>query len=89
MTKLELPLITSFITIALAVLAIGLFIYFGASALFYSVVVIAIVFGFLNGWLISRHERPGRNMQPPLAGRYTRIPERQRAAKKPIKKRKK
>ncbi|MDE1833386.1 MAG: hypothetical protein KGH58_03135 [Candidatus Micrarchaeota archaeon] len=62
---------------ALAILVIGVFIFFGASALFYSVLLIGIVFGFVNGWLISRHERM-RGKAPPSPARYTRIPERKR-----------
>ena len=77
MKDIELPIITSIITMALAIMVIGVFIFFGASALFYSVLLIGIVFGFVNGWLISRHERM-REKAPPAPARYTRIPERQR-----------
>lgn len=77
MKDIELPIITSIITMALAILVIGVFIFFGASALFYSVLLIGIVFGFVNGWLISRHERM-RGTAPSSPARYTRIPERKR-----------
>ncbi|HVC58292.1 MAG TPA: hypothetical protein VND15_02350 [Candidatus Acidoferrales bacterium] len=85
MTKIELPIITSAITMALVILVIGVFIHFGASAIFYTLLFIGIAFGFLNGWLISRHERMKEGM-PPVHKSYTRIPERRHRAKKTVRK---
>ena len=41
-------------TIVLAILAVFVFIYYGAHALFYIVVVVALFVGFLNAWLITK-----------------------------------
>lgn len=54
MKKLETELVTSIVTVALAILAVGVFIYYGAHAVFYLVVLAAIIVGFANAWLITK-----------------------------------
>ncbi len=49
-----LELLLSFITLALIVIAIIIFIYTGGSVAFYAVTVVAIIVGFINALLISR-----------------------------------
>ncbi len=44
----------SLLTIVLAILAIAIFIYYGAGVAFYIVVVLAIAIGFVNAWLVSK-----------------------------------
>ncbi len=56
MKKLAREFITSMMTVILAILAIALYIYSGGTLVFYAVVVIAILVGFYNAWLISRGE---------------------------------
>ncbi|HIH50508.1 MAG: hypothetical protein ABSE71_04775 [Candidatus Micrarchaeaceae archaeon] len=56
MKKLAREFITSLITVILAILAIALYIHSGGTLVFYTVVVIAILVGFYNAWLISRGE---------------------------------
>jgi len=41
-------------TVVLAILAVFAFIYYGAGALFYCVVVVALIVGFVNAWLITK-----------------------------------
>lgn len=53
MRKFTKEFITSFISVILAILAIGLFISSGGTILFYVAVAIALAFGFYNVWLIS------------------------------------
>ncbi len=47
-------LVLSVLTIVLAILAIGIFIYRGANIAFYITVIIAMAVGFINAWLISK-----------------------------------
>jgi preprotein translocase subunit SecF len=54
--KLAREFITSFITVVIAILAIALYIHSGGTLVFYAAVVIAIIVGFYNAWLISRGE---------------------------------
>jgi len=54
MQKIEVELVSSLLTIALAILAVAVFIYHGAGALFYATVLVALAVGFLNAWLITR-----------------------------------
>jgi len=54
--KLAREFITSFITVVIAILAIALYIHSGGTLVFYAEVVIAIIVGFYNAWLISRGE---------------------------------
>ncbi len=56
MEKIGREFITSLITVILAILAVAVYIYFGANLLFYSAMAIALVFGFYNAWLISSLE---------------------------------
>ncbi len=59
MKKFAKEFMTSLITVILAILAIGLFISYGATLLFYVAIGIAIIFGFYNAWLISLSESGG------------------------------
>lgn len=54
MEKIIIESASSLTTVALAILAVAIFIYYGANALFYATVVVAILVGFLNAWLISK-----------------------------------
>lgn len=54
MQKIAMELMSSITTVALAILVIAIFIYYGAGAFFYVIVAIAIFVGFLNAWLISK-----------------------------------
>ncbi|MGD0729277.1 MAG: hypothetical protein ABR981_04335 [Candidatus Micrarchaeaceae archaeon] len=56
MKKLAKELITSFVTVILGILAVALFIYSGSSLVFYVVVVMTMIIGFYNAWLISLTE---------------------------------
>ena len=67
MKKLTNEFVTSLITIILAILAIGIFIYSGGSILFYAVIAIAIIFGFYNVWLVSK--AVSKTAAPPVARR--------------------
>lgn len=52
--KITKEFVTSLITIILAIFAIAIFISSGGTILFYVSISIAIVFGFLNVWLVSK-----------------------------------
>lgn len=54
MEKIEVELVSSLVTIVLAILAVAVFIYHGAGALFYATVIVAMAVGFLNAWLITK-----------------------------------
>jgi len=54
MEKINVELVSSLATVVLAILAVFVFIYHGADALFYVTVLVAMVVGFLNAWLITR-----------------------------------
>jgi ABC-type transport system involved in Fe-S cluster assembly fused permease/ATPase subunit len=56
MERIAAEILTSLATVALAILAVVVFIYYGAGALFYAVVVVALVVGFYNAWMISKAE---------------------------------
>lgn len=56
MKKLAKEFITSLITVVIAILAIALYIHSGGSLIFYAAVVLAMIVGFYNAWLISRGE---------------------------------
>ena len=58
----------SVLTVALAIIAIVMFIYTGASATFYAAVAVAIVVGMINAWLISKTSVE----EPPKAAPATR-----------------
>lgn len=64
MKNLNKEFVTSLITVILAILAIAVFIYSGASLLFYCTMAIALVVGFFNAWQISliegKTEKPKR-----------------------------
>jgi preprotein translocase subunit SecF len=65
--KLAREFITSFITVVIAILAIALYIHSGGTPVFYVAVVIAIIVGFYNAWLISRgeiHETEAKPREP-------------------------
>lgn len=47
----------SALTVVLVIIAIVTFIYSGASLVFYAVVLIALIVGFSNTWLLSRTPR--------------------------------
>jgi hypothetical protein len=47
-------MITSILTIVLVILCIAVFIAYGAASLFYAVVVLALIVGFINAWLIAK-----------------------------------
>lgn len=49
-----LELALSSLTIALAIIAIAIFIYYGVGTMFYVAVLLAIAVGFVNAWLISK-----------------------------------
>ncbi len=53
MEKDYIEMISSLITIILAIMAIVVFIYYGGDALFYVVVVIAILAAAFNAWMLS------------------------------------
>lgn len=59
MGKLSREFATSLLTVAFAILAIAIFIRSGASLVFYVLVLIAIVIGFFNAWLISESDNEG------------------------------
>ena len=56
MERIAAEILTSLATVALAILAVVVFIYYGAGALFYAVVVVALVVGFYNALMISKAE---------------------------------
>jgi uncharacterized membrane protein len=62
MEKMAVEFMSSLATVALAILAVVTFIYYGAGLAFYAVVVVAIFVGFINAWLISR-ATPGEEAQ--------------------------
>jgi VIT1/CCC1 family predicted Fe2+/Mn2+ transporter len=53
-TKEIINIILSIITVILFVIAIIVFIDYGGNAIFYAIVVLALILGFLNAWLISK-----------------------------------
>ncbi|MGI0100349.1 MAG: hypothetical protein ACREBH_01325 [Candidatus Micrarchaeaceae archaeon] len=53
MRRITKEIVTSSITIILAILAIALFISSGGTLIFYAVLSIAIILGIYNAWLIS------------------------------------
>lgn len=57
--QIQYELLTSSATVVLAIVAILIFIYSGATALFYVFVLLALVIGFFNAWLISRGKSMG------------------------------
>lgn len=60
---IELELITSLVTIILVILSIAIFIKYHAGVLFYLIIAVTLVFGFLNAWLISTiDDRSGRKV---------------------------
>jgi hypothetical protein len=62
--KVSKELITSSITVILAIFAIALFISSGGTLFFYGAVGLAIIFGLYNAWLISALETPGSKPTP-------------------------
>ena len=54
MQRLEKEFMTSIATVAMVILAVAVYIYYGARAVFYIVVVIAAIVGFANAYLISK-----------------------------------
>ena len=64
---LELEFITSIITIVLVVLTLAIFIKYGASILFYVLVIITFAVGFFNAWLISTIDRRKGGAEPARA----------------------
>jgi hypothetical protein len=56
MERIAAEVLTSLATVALAILAVVVFIYYGAGALFYAVVAVALIVGFYNAWMISKAE---------------------------------
>ena len=56
MERIARELFSSLATVALAILAVAVFIYYGAGALFYAIVAVALIIGFYNAWLISKSE---------------------------------
>jgi uncharacterized membrane protein len=54
----RLGFILSIITVVLFIIAISIFIGYGAKAPFYIVAVLAFIVGFLNAWVISRIKTP-------------------------------
>ena len=57
--QIPYELLTSSATVVLAIIAIITFIYSGATALFYVVVLLALGMGFFNAWLISTSKSLG------------------------------
>ncbi len=68
MRKLAKEFVSSLVTVILAILAIGLFISSGATLMFYAAVVIAIIVGFYNAWMISKIETDNEKAKP--SGKY-------------------
>jgi 4-hydroxybenzoate polyprenyltransferase len=62
--KLAREFITSLITVVVAILAIALYIHSGGTPVFYVIIVIAMLVGFYNAWLISRSEVPEAEQKP-------------------------
>ncbi len=60
LSKIQREMVSSALTIVLAVLAISVFIVFGGSVLFYALMLLAIGVGFYNAWLISKEGERGR-----------------------------
>ncbi len=56
MERITVELLSSLATVALAILAVVIFIYYGAGALFYVIVAVALIVGFYNAWLLSKSE---------------------------------
>ncbi len=48
-----IEMISSLITIIVSIMAVAVFIYYGGDALFYVVVIIAILIAAFNAWLLS------------------------------------
>ena len=65
----RLGLALSALTVVLFIIAIAIFIHYGAGAPFYVVVVMAFIVGFLNAWVISRTEVRGPEIHQPSASR--------------------
>jgi preprotein translocase subunit SecF len=51
---IETEMVTSLATIVLVILCIGVFIVYGNGSAFYGVVVVTLIVGFTNTWLIAR-----------------------------------
>ncbi|MDE1865078.1 MAG: hypothetical protein KGH94_00345 [Candidatus Micrarchaeota archaeon] len=62
---IETEMITSLATIVLVILCIAVFIVYGAHALFYIAVVVTLIVGFANAWLIARGGRASEPMASP------------------------
>lgn len=62
MAMLSKEFAMSALTVILVIIAIVTFIYSGASLTFYAVVVIALIVGFSNTWLLSRTPRERETM---------------------------
>ncbi len=75
MERIAAEVLTSLATVVLAILAVVVFIYYGAGTLFYVIVAVALIVGFYNAWMISQSESeaPAR-----------RVPRQEAAAQKPI-----
>lgn len=72
MRKLTKEFIISLLTVLLGILAIGLFIHSGASIWFYAAIIIAIIVGFYNAWLISRPETADDRKGAPVPRKFKR-----------------
>ncbi|MDE1868496.1 MAG: hypothetical protein KGH60_00820 [Candidatus Micrarchaeota archaeon] len=57
MAMLSKEFAMSALTVILVIIAIVTFIYSGASLIFYAVVLIALIVGFSNTWLLSKTPR--------------------------------
>ncbi len=64
MDYIETEMITSLATIILVIFCIAVFILYGARLLFYAIVVVTLIIGFANAWLIAKG---GRLVQPRTA----------------------
>lgn len=60
----RLGFILSIITVVLFIIAIAIFIGYGAKAQFYIVAVLAFIVGFLNAWVISKIKPKEKGEEP-------------------------
>ena len=78
MERMAVEFMSSSATVALAILAAVIFIYYGAGLAFYAAVVIAMSVGFINAWLISK-AAPEGEVQRAAVTATSRGPERRAA----------
>jgi ABC-type transport system involved in Fe-S cluster assembly fused permease/ATPase subunit len=64
---IETEMITSLATIILVILCIAVFIVYGAKLLFYALVVVTLIVGFGNAWLVAKASRIPKGKQASAA----------------------